>query len=187
MSDAYGSITATLSIDFKGDIENLCALLNRFSWSNDGEQWIIAPDENLMCFSGYERTLQYPKAFPNYRFAIDVNDENHSHQRIYNPTAEQIIEAFENGDEVFEEDCDLEMIVDLLGPHIHHGWIEIAIFCRWKDESFIASTLLIDDEFNSKLTTFYSGDRYKKSNTEVIRYQKVKSSLQNFMSGIKQP
>lgn len=182
MSDAYGTITATLSLDFKGDVENICGILNRFSWSNDSEHWDIDPDENLICFSGYERTLQHPNAFPNYRFAIDVNDENHSHQRIYNPTADQIIEALETGNEVLEEDCDLEMIVDLLGPHIHHGWIEIASFCRWKDESFKVITLLIDDRFNSKLTIFYSGDREKKSYTEDITYQKVKSSLENFIS-----
>ena len=170
MSDAYGTITLTLSSGFKGDIHKLRDSLNRFSWSNDNEQWDIDGGGYLYCRSGYDTTLQYPTAFPGYRFAIDVLNEDFSCQRIFSPSGSQILQAIEDGDDIQYEDCDLELVTQIIAPAIKEGYIELDSVYSWRDGSFKAMTLTIDAEHNAKSVVFYSGDRDTPSSSKEILY-----------------
>ena len=185
MSDAYGTIALTLSLDFKGDIHKLRDSLNRFSWSNDNEQWDIDDEGYLFCQSGYDTTPQYPCAFPQYRFAVDVFIEGLGRHRTLNPTGEKILEALEEGEEVYSKDCNLELITQIIAPSIYIGSIEIGSIYSWRDGSFKAINLSIDAEHNAKAIVFYSGYGNDKSTEEYV-YKRTKSALEEFMSeGVK--
>jgi len=183
MSDDYGKISINLPPNFKADVGELRYTLNRFGWSNDHEQWDIDYQDHPFCHSSFNRTLQYPTAFPYYRYAIDVMDDDLTIRRINSPSGPEIVQAIEDGDDIFSEECDLDLITRIFAPTIKEGWIEIFSISSSKDGSFRAITLIIDASYNSKVTIFSSGYGCEKSSTEEYVYQWSTPSLEELELG----
>lgn len=183
MSDAYGTITATLSSNYRGRLEELCGALNQFEWGNSHEEWEVSPYGDYIVYeSFFGEQIQYPTAYPDYRYAIDTLDKDYSHKRIYTPSTQEIEVAISEGFEILTEGCDLEFITQKIAPAIKSGWIEIVSYSTSKDGSADMGALNIDSEFKASYTFIGTGNQDKKSRIRTVKYEPAETFISKLLS-----
>ena len=183
MSDAYGTITATISSNFGGRLEELCGTLNQFEWANSYEDWELSCDGDYIVYGSiFGREIQYPTSYPSYRYAIDALDNENLHKRIYAPSIQEIEIAISEGFEMLTTSCELEFIAQKIAPTIRDGWIEIVSYSTSKDGSADMEILHIDSKFKANYTFVSTGDQNKKSQIKTIEYEPAETYISKFMS-----
>ena len=131
MSDAYGTLILHTSNEFDCDYDGLVSALNKFLWSNSGDNWMKYEEASGTyidlsdCWGG----IQYPTVFPREITGVVSKDEKGVMGFIENPTDEDIEDAW---DLQLDDDPSLERISKQLAQHIHKGHIEISCVANEK-------------------------------------------------------
>ncbi|NDH68400.1 MAG: hypothetical protein EBY22_10985 [Gammaproteobacteria bacterium] len=125
MAEAYGKLIFSCSKDAKFNGEKLIESLNKFTWENEGGQWIT--NSNNIYYDG--NTIQYPTVYPLYtKFVILLI--NGVETKIH--PSELTEEQKEFFYDLESESVPLQDLTDSVAGHIENGWIEIACIANEK-------------------------------------------------------
>lgn len=153
MSDAYGTITFSKSNDYIIDSSSLIQELNRFNWSNDGDNWVYSESNDTLEFDSFRP--QYPVAIPMFDEFIHVRN-NDGTWTTYN--------ASEADDSIIEQmisvtlaPYSLKELSCRLSPYIKNGWIEISCVANEKARYVYFQSMRIFSNGNAKKSNICSG------------------------------
>ena len=153
MSDAYGTITFSKSIDCIIDSSSLIQELNRFNWSNDGALWINSKSNDTLQINSVRP--QYPVAIPEFDEFLHVRN-NDGTWTTYN-ASEADDSIFEQMISVTSAPYSLKELSSRLSPHIKNGWIEISCNANEKARYVYFQSLRICSNGTAKKSNIWSG------------------------------
>ena len=153
MSDAYGTITFSKSIDCIIDSSSLIQELNRFNWSNDGAIWINSKSNDTLQINSVRP--QYPVTIPEFDEFLHVGN-NDGTWTTYN-ASEADDSIFEQMISVTSAPYGLKELSCRLSPHVKQGWIEISCVANEKSYYSYFQSLRISSDGSAMKSNIWSG------------------------------